>query len=94
VPAVCHIARRNRLERRDGPPRPQKTHPPAAPVHRTAAGALVLREATAEEARWRDPDDPDAHARAPKVVTALRRVDQLARLLDPARGNELAFWYA
>lgn len=29
--AACHIASRNRLERRDGPPRPQKTHPPQLP---------------------------------------------------------------
>jgi len=42
----------------------------------------VLREAIAERANWRDPDDMDVHTRAPKVVTAFRRVDQLARLLD------------
>jgi hypothetical protein len=94
--ATCGVP--HRQSQQTGAPRwpapPAKDAPPAAPVHQTAAGGLALREAIAEEARWRDPDDLDAHTRAPKVATAFRRVGQLARLLDPARGNELAFWYA
>lgn len=41
---------------------------------------LVLREAIVEAASWRDPSDLAPNARAPKVVTAFRRVDQLQRL--------------
>jgi hypothetical protein len=66
------------------PPLPSIETPPAAQRDAVLAAdkKTVLREPTAERAQWRDPDDLDMRMRAPKVVTAFRRVDQLARLQE------------
>ena len=77
-------------ERRDGTPREEKANVANPPLRRgtstrqlgtiTSHAGAVLREAVAERAQWRDPSDLDVRTRAPKVVTAFRRVDQLQRM--------------
>lgn len=76
--AMRHHRRRPTL-----PPLPSLVEPPViviAPV--LAADGTVLRDALAAKAEWRDPEDDNPLARAPKRISGYRRVwtiDVLAR---------------
>jgi hypothetical protein len=69
------------------PALPSVEGPPAIQRRQiTTANGAVLREPMVEHAEWRDPDDLNPNARAPRVVVAFRRVDQLLKLAEAGTG--------